>query len=619
MGYRDSDFYETTDSVIPAGELVQHNNDADAHPALRAICDRALGLAESAEDAKNKNVSGGYAGLNAEGKLFVSLLPVITETLLGKGAVTAEKLSEEVLALFDSYVKKEDGKGLSSNDFTDEAASAVSEISALKRGLSEITEKYLDKNLFTKHVFDSSIHVSSAEIDRALKVMAEYAAKGEAYADDAKAAAESANDVKETAETAKEMLGETVEVVMSLDIEHTVDSDGILGVERKIAEAAEVLRKAGMLGMAGFPGIGEFSEIFNDYENNIAGIMGYYWADIDFSGENPVITFSKSQGTTDGEPFEVDYKVGDMISIVNNGHWTNCSTILSIEHNLVTVDSLPFEQVSVPSPVTPDDYSVFVVDKPFSGIIPLGRFARSSGEGCAAFERAGDAGGRDTRVLGQYGFTRGRDTVADYCAAALGKSTKALGKTSFAFGNGAEALVDGSFAFGLYTIATVAQQMALGRFNIKDAEGIYALIFGNGTYSKRSNAFTLDWDGNAWLSGDIKVGGKSYSDPDAEAVATEATIASVIAAFTTKSLIEGITAEMSINLLYDIGIDSFDLKIDGLLLGETTPIGEAARIASEALKSDKTHVVFYKDGEKVCEAKARHTLKNCGMLFVTEE
>lgn len=193
MGYRGSDFYESTETVIPASELVQHNNDADAHPALRAICDRALGLAESAEDAKNKNVSGGYAGLNAEGKLFVSLLPVITETLIGKGAVTAEKLSEEVLALFDSYAEKEDGKGLSKNDYTDEDALAVSEISVLKRKLTEIAEKYLDKSALEKHVSDESIHVSADAIDNAIKTVNQYIAKCEEYYQGTQRAAQDAD------------------------------------------------------------------------------------------------------------------------------------------------------------------------------------------------------------------------------------------------------------------------------------------------------------------------------------------------------------------------------------------------------------------------------------------
>ena len=47
------------------------------------------------------------------------------------------------------------------------------------------------------------------------------------------------------------------------------------------------------------------------------------------------------------------------------------------------------------------------------------------------------------------------------------------------------------------------------------AEGKYAHIVGNGiSDTERSNAHTLDWDGNAWFAGDIYVGGTSQKDGD---------------------------------------------------------------------------------------------------------
>lgn len=43
--------------------------------------------------------------------------------------------------------------------------------------------------------------------------------------------------------------------------------------------------------------------------------------------------------------------------------------------------------------------------------------------------------------------------------------------------------------------------------------GTYAFSVGNGTSnSNRSNAHTLDWNGNAWYAGDIRIGGTSYDD-----------------------------------------------------------------------------------------------------------
>ena len=42
----------------------------------------------------------------------------------------------------------------------------------------------------------------------------------------------------------------------------------------------------------------------------------------------------------------------------------------------------------------------------------------------------------------------------------------------------------------------------------------HSFVIGNGTYSARSNAHTLDWEGNAWYSGDVYVGSTSGTNRD---------------------------------------------------------------------------------------------------------
>ena len=58
-------------------------------------------------------------------------------------------------------------------------------------------------------------------------------------------------------------------------------------------------------------------------------------------------------------------------------------------------------------------------------------------------------------------------------------------------------------------------------YNISDTststakQATYAHIVGNGTStSKRSNAHTLDWSGNAWFAGDVYVGSTSGKNKD---------------------------------------------------------------------------------------------------------
>lgn len=58
-------------------------------------------------------------------------------------------------------------------------------------------------------------------------------------------------------------------------------------------------------------------------------------------------------------------------------------------------------------------------------------------------------------------------------------------------------------------------QFALGRLSQANTRTNYAHIVGNGTSdTERSNAHTLDWEGNAWYSGDVYVGSTSGTNKD---------------------------------------------------------------------------------------------------------
>ena len=113
-----------------------------------------------------------------------------------------------------------------------------------------------------------------------------------------------------------------------------------------------------------------------------------------------------------------------------------------------------------------------------------------------------------------FSHAEGINTVASGSFShAEGFFTKAISDCSHAEGAGTVASGSWSHAEGYYTTASGNYQHTQGKFNKEDTENKYAHIVGNGTSSsKRSNAHTLDWDGNAWYQGDIRVGGTSYDD-----------------------------------------------------------------------------------------------------------
>lgn len=115
---------------------------------------------------------------------------------------------------------------------------------------------------------------------------------------------------------------------------------------------------------------------------------------------------------------------------------------------------------------------------------------------------------------GSLSMNRKSDTTVGSYSTTLGLYCIASGVYSCAEGAGTEAKGMCSHAEGSYTIASSNDQHVQGKFNVEDIT--YAHILGNGKSStSRSNAHTIDWQGNAWFSGDVYVGGTSQRDATA--------------------------------------------------------------------------------------------------------
>ena len=97
---------------------------------------------------------------------------------------------------------------------------------------------------------------------------------------------------------------------------------------------------------------------------------------------------------------------------------------------------------------------------------------------------------------------------------AEGDNTTASGDFSHAEGSYTTASGTNSHAEGYYTKALGQYQHVQGKYNIEDTENKYAHIVGNGEYSTKSNAHTLDWQGNAWYQGKLSQDGTPTEDKD---------------------------------------------------------------------------------------------------------
>ena len=144
-----------------------------------------------------------------------------------------------------------------------------------------------------------------------------------------------------------------------------------------------------------------------------------------------------------------------------------------------------------------------------------GYTSHAEGQSTTASEYCSHAEGCQTIASGVKSHAEGDSTTASNSFShAEGNHTKANGESSHAEGFYTEASGDSSHAEGSNTTALSDCQHVQGRYNIEDTEGKYAHIVGNGTNTSKSNAHTLDWEGNAWFAGKLSQEGTPTEDKD---------------------------------------------------------------------------------------------------------
>lgn len=176
--------------------------------------------------------------------------------------------------------------------------------------------------------------------------------------------------------------------------------------------------------------------------------------------------------------------------------------------------------------------------------VASGGYSHAEGQYTTASGWTSHAEGSNTTASSSYSHAEGNATTASGTSShAEGNSTTASGYISHAegyqsvasgdYGSHAEGYLatasgNNSHAEGYNTTASSQSQHVQGQYNIIDTSGStevrgkYAHIVGNGTSSTdRSNAHTLDWAGNAWFKGTVKICGTGQDDEAAKELATQ--------------------------------------------------------------------------------------------------
>ncbi len=147
-----------------------------------------------------------------------------------------------------------------------------------------------------------------------------------------------------------------------------------------------------------------------------------------------------------------------------------------------------------------------------SDTVASGGRAHAEGHSTIASAWATHSEGYNTKATNGASHAEGHTTTASGLHShSEGESSEAVGQASHAEGSDTQAIGNYSHAEGLFTVAGSYDQHVQGKFNVIDEANKYAHIVGNGSSKeKRSNAHTLDWQGNAWFAGDVKIG-KDYA------------------------------------------------------------------------------------------------------------
>ena len=149
--------------------------------------------------------------------------------------------------------------------------------------------------------------------------------------------------------------------------------------------------------------------------------------------------------------------------------------------------------------------------------LALGAYSHAEGNLSVAIGASSHAEGYKTKATGKHSHVEGNSTTvsADW-GHAEGYDSSVSERYGHAEGHTTSVEAEKAHAEGWNTVVTAACSHVQGKFNHLDENnksGDYAHIVGNGTSNtKRSNAHTLDWSGNAWFAGNITTKGIIVED-----------------------------------------------------------------------------------------------------------
>lgn len=226
-----------------------------------------------------------------------------------------------------------------------------------------------------------------------------------------------------------------------------------------------------------------------------------------------------------------------------------------------------------------------------TGAADIGNYSMAEGYNTKARGYASHAEGYRATASADSSHAEGRETNASGGAShAEGDSTTASGELSHAEGGFTIARGFYSHAQNTWTIAGYLSQTSIGRYNDNQANSAFEI--GNGSADDaRSNAFTVDWDGNTTAAGTITVEGHSSPIGTRLTGTRESTAGTATTSYTTAAHIDLTAGTWLIT-----GFNSFNGGTAGrraiLITGSSTATYDAAEGSASGYAAASMHIAL---------------------------
>lgn len=223
-------------------------------------------------------------------------------------------------------------------------------------------------------------------------------------------------------------------------------------------------------------------------------------------------------------PYSIDFTLDAVRALKGNNYITSTTGDLTVEYITEgyqpVLDMMLDENVTQTATTDNDDYRILLSGSATNTTETTG----VNKNGYLTYNPNRHALTLGQRALnstyGSYSLSLGTgNTVSAMDTVSLGDYNTVSAEKAFAQGDGHSVTANGASAMGKSLIANHMAQHVIGMCNVEDpstaastSRGNYIEIVGNGAYPSgsstptRSNARTLDWDGNEWIAGTLTQG-----------------------------------------------------------------------------------------------------------------